>query len=71
MIAMVVACTARIYQEIRVQAEILGNIAQWYNYDKLPSNGLAFSCRERAGKPSKTQRSRARSGQLQCRVGPL
>jgi hypothetical protein len=65
MIAMVVACTARIYQEIRVQAEILGNIAQWYNYDKLPSNGLAFSCRERAPEtPLKTERSRARSGQL-------
>ena len=32
-------------------------------------NGLAFSCRERAGRtPSKSERSRARSGQLQCRV---
>ena len=35
-----------------------------------PPNGLVFSCRERAARSvSKTQRSRARSGQLQCRVG--
>ena len=40
--------------------------------DGLPSNGLAFSCRERAADHlSKSARSRARSGQLQCRVGPL
>src|SRR5438445_356905 len=33
-------------------------------------NDLAFSCRERATTSvSKTERSRARSGQLQCRVG--
>ncbi len=38
-------------------------------FDGLPSNGLAFSCRARWEQPSKSQRSRARSGQLQCRVG--
>ena len=38
--------------------------------DGLPSNGLAFSCRERAAQDDfKKQRSRARSGQLQRRVG--
>jgi hypothetical protein len=36
------------------------------------ANGLAFSCRERAARDHiKNQRSRARSGQLQCRVGRL
>jgi hypothetical protein len=36
------------------------------NRDRLPSNGLAFSCRERVTTSvSKSQRSRARSGQLQ------
>jgi len=33
-----------------------------------PPNGLAFSCRARWTVPLKKQRSRARSGQLQCRV---
>jgi hypothetical protein len=37
--------------------------------DSVPSNGLAFSCRDALVQPSKCQRSRARSGQLQRRVG--
>ena len=39
------------------------------DWQKQRSNGLAFSCRERAPKTvPKNERSRARSGQLQCRV---